>query len=169
MDSKQTHILKFLMLIFASVFSISIIGGCSSSKNEEPPQDFGEGKPGELVRSTKLVDLNPNEDRIVYEIQYPRHGLTSVAVLGFRSRALREETYSKKWKIIYEYSKEWPEYHQIPSSYTIYGYSQGTGKYDRLINRYTLIEVKPNQLFYRDTAGKIRVRDTSYFIILSQP
>lgn len=166
MDPSKTNALKSLMLALTCLFLVGIVVCFGSSEKDGPPQDYDKGKAGEKWRSAKLIGFSPEEDIIVYEVQYLLHGLTSKAVLGFKSRGLREETFSKKWKISYQYNKQYPEKNQVPSSYTIYGYSGHGDKYDKLINKYSIIQVKPSQILYRDSVGEIIVRDRSYFAII---
>jgi hypothetical protein len=83
-------------------------------------------------------------------------------------RAILEETFPEKWFIKYGYSDEHPQKLGLPHSYSVYGYSPDTKTYARLVNEYTLQEVRPGILRFRDTNGIIVDRDILYFIVVPE-
>jgi len=134
------------------------------SIGSEPPMSFGGANPGQMIRSTDLVDLNPAEDRMVYKISYPAYGLDSVAVISFRSKAMLEETFDGKWKVIYSYDSKNRPYRQIPASFKIYKHSNGG--YGALVNEYVLKEIRLGESVYQDASGRSKVVKMDYFIVV---
>ncbi len=144
-------------IILLALFSLVAVfsTGCSA---EEPPMNFGKREPGQMARSTKLLDMDGNVMR--HQITYPALGLTSIATVGFRTGVMREEVFEGKWKIVYLYD-DTPEIFGIPSTIIVYQFSGGS--YNKKINEYKYQDTKPNQIFYQDMNGKVVVRDPSYF------
>lgn len=131
---------------------------------DEPPMALGGLTLGQTTRETKLVDLQIGKE-IVYEVSYPVFGLKSTVRLGFVERGMREEVFEKKWKVLYEYSKQWPEYEQLPAGFSIYKYSEATGNYDTLVNHYSLVE-PGSKCTYIDSSGRKKFVESTYFILL---
>ncbi len=143
------------------------------SKSQEPPMNLGTTKPGDPVRIVKTLEVDP-----------AKGDLESLVILNIR-RTLQEETFPKKWRVVYEYNDVSSKVSgipgtisgihleglRIPSDYTIFGYSgvaqSGTEKYERLINKYALVELgTEGRAMYRDMAGKVVERELNYFDIL---
>jgi len=157
------------------VFALSVAAlflGCnkkedgSSARQDEPPMTMGGTQTDQKIRETKLVELNMEEDRIVYEVSYPVYGLKSIVKLGFVKRGMREEVFENRWKVVYEYNKNWDEYSQIPAAFTIYKYSDASGKYDILLNKYVMAGRGSKGFIYTDSSGRQKEVEASYFILL---
>lgn len=167
-----SHVLICHSLRVLAILLLAIIAGCSE-RSGEPPLSFGKGASGSLARHTKLVkrqggpaSLSPGNDYLNYEIEYPNHGLKSIATVGFMVGSLREEIFPKKWKVIYDYEgtwegRDWMEAYGIPLSIRIYAYSGG--KYSRDVNIYRLSKIVPNFPVYRDRLGKEKTIAATYF------
>lgn len=161
-----------LPMLFLVLVLVLGLAGCENKAEEatgstaldEPPMALGGSTPGQNIRETKLVDLKIGEE-IVYEVTYPVFGLKSTVRLGFVERGMREEVFDKKWKVVYEYSKQWRECDQIPAGFSIYKYSEATGKYDTLVNHYSLVE-PGSKCTYKDSSGRKKHVDSTYFILL---
>jgi len=105
-----------------------------------------------------------NPPGIVYEIEYARTGLISVARLDFSTRAMLEEVFAGKWRIVYEYGDMRDKAMKVPSTITIYSDREGSRN---LINRYELAELVPQEgARYRDKTGRTRTISYEYFDVM---
>ncbi|MBN2395716.1 MAG: hypothetical protein JXC36_04545 [Candidatus Atribacteria bacterium] len=155
--SNITSLFRYLFVTFFVFFSCNV----EQSTLDEPPMNYGRSSPGEMVGSTKMIGFG-SDNSIIYEISYPQWNLTSTATIGLRTNALREEVFEGKWKNVYKHEK-YPEVYATPSTIIVYAYNPNTGDYTKEINRYTLSRMETNELYYRDSRGKIVRRDMSYF------
>ncbi len=165
-QSSMRHSAGVLAILLLTAF------GCSGGSGE-PPLSLGDGSPRRLARKTKLVgreggpaDLRPGNDFLKYEVEYPNHGLKSIATVGLMFGSMREEVFPKKWRVIYDYEGTWEgllwhEAYGIPLSIEIYAYSGG--EYGRVINTYRLSKIVPNYPVYTDQSGQEKTIAVTYF------
>lgn len=121
---------------------------------------------GAIVRITEFASFEKKDDTLimVYKATYPTYNLTSeIKFKLLPARAILEETFQQRWYIKYEYSKEHSEIYRIPGLISIFAYSNDTQKYDRLLVKYTLAEIKLNKLIYRDQSGNELTINPNYF------
>jgi hypothetical protein len=117
-----------------------------------------------LPRTARLLSVSAEKDRASYEAQYA-DGLRSLLVIGVRSKALYEEAFPKRWKIVYHYHSKEAERALTPTSFTVYGYSAGTGAYDRVLTQYVLARAGREVAVYHTAAGQSKEVDAGYFVI----
>jgi hypothetical protein len=140
---------------------------CScTSTGDEPPFSLGSGTSGDEIRRTSLKEMVSDPPGIVYEIQYARMGLTSSARLDFTTRAMLEEVFPGKWRVVYEYRDMRNKALKVPSAILIYKDQKGA---KRLINRYDLVEMVPQEVArFRDKGGHSRLISYEYFDVMPE-
>jgi len=137
----------------------------SQPKVNEPPFSFGQASPGDMVRSTDLVDLK--DGQVVYEVEYPAVGLASVATLEFPMKQMIKEVFKDRWTVIYTYDDVMHKVSQLPTGIMIYNYVSGGDNQGQLINSYSFDSIlRPGIAKYIDRAGKSRSIDVSYFGVM---
>jgi len=147
--------------VFLLLAAILVIVGCG--KPAEPPFDQKANSSG-LVRSTKLEKMG--NGCIDYKVIYEGYNLESVASLDLSSGAMIKEVFPGKWVVVYNYDHLIYRYPKLPTSIVIYT-DAGKGKQGKQINRYTRIEIVPNQgARYFDNQGNERMISFSYFDVM---
>jgi hypothetical protein len=130
----------------------------------EPPFEFGSADAGAKVRKTSIKQMVASPPVIVYEVEYPAKGLTSLATVDLRSRAMVEEVFPGKWRVSYEYRDARDRAMKVPTAIVVYGDRGGSW---RELNRYELKELVPQDgARYRDGAGRSRLIPYTYFDVM---
>lgn len=173
-DNRGTTAKRFGRRLLVGLAMALWLCGCSRGAGE-PPLGLGEGGVGSQARKTKLVSregspagLRPGNDFLMYEVDYPFHGLTSIATVGLKFGSLREEIFPGKWRVVCDYKgmwdgRKWSEARAIPLSISIYGYSGRGEEYGRHINTYRLSKIVSGNPVYTDLSGKEKTIPASYF------
>lgn len=137
---------------------ISLMTGCAIGA-DEPPFSMGGGQPGDQVRATKLLHFG-EDGTTVYQVEYPRLHLTSLATIDMRTAAMVTETFEGRWNISYTYDDAFNKLSHLPNQIRI---ENSSGK---LINEYKFSEMAGNGVAaYTDPSGHTRTIDMSYFEI----
>lgn len=146
----------------------------------EPPLFCSKGDVPRVATSMKLVDIKQSKahklgeiqlyktDSITYEINYVGFGLSSTAVFEDGPKTiLVEETFSEKWKVTYEYSSVlYARDRGVPSTISVYSYSQNTKRYDALLRRYEYVEADwpRNDAIYEEGNNRVHCNAGSFVI-----
>lgn len=135
-----------------------------------PSRCIAVGADGKPVRIADLKVIDWEAMVLIYSIQYPPYGITSVAKFRLGpTRSILEETFPEKWLIQYEYTEKHPEKYGIPGSYSVFAYSPETKTYDRLLDKFTLLQIEwGGRGLFRNIAGKVIERDILYFIVVPE-
>lgn len=156
------------LLAAACLVIVVCVLGCSTLSSSEPPFSLGDGKPGQLVRETKLIRFDPSNRQIVYEVFYPAYGLTSVATLGLLSKEAISEVFAGRWTVLYRYDDQINQALQLPNTIEIYRYVTSGNNCGAPINTYTLTSTMASGVAnYVDRRGRVRKISTTYLSIMS--
>ncbi len=137
-------------------------------KKNEPPFNMGRGNPGDMVRSTELVNFENSQ--IVYKVEYLALGLTSVATLGFPMKETIKEVFEGRWTVIYLYDDMMHKASHLPTGIEIYKYASGGDNRGQLINSYSFDSItQPGKAKYVDKRGKSRTIDVGCFSFYLPP
>lgn len=156
---------RFFVVVFMVV--VLVIVSCSQELKDEPPFSFGQGRPGAMVRETKLVKFDPAGQQAVYEVRYPGHNLTSVAKLGYVFMEVTSEVFRNRWTVIYLYDDNMHRALQLPNMIEIYRYASTADNCGPLINAYRLqTPSAQGKAEYTDQQGHSIMISMSYLSVM---
>jgi len=134
-----------------------------------PSKCMGYAEDRVVTRSCELQEIDWDKKEVKYLIKYPAYKMESVTTFSLDNvRAVKEDIFPKKYRITYEYKGEYTEDKGIPASYTVYEYTDSTGKYDKVLGKFTIVSSDPAKITYKDEKGTQIIRDKVYFTPLPQ-
>ncbi|PIR96886.1 MAG: hypothetical protein COT91_04305 [Candidatus Doudnabacteria bacterium CG10_big_fil_rev_8_21_14_0_10_41_10] len=153
----------------ATLLLTFLLFSCVDLSQTEPPFSLGEGKPGEMVRSTKLVGMEQGREggppHLVYDVFYPANKLRSRATLEMLSGALLEEVFPGKWRVEYVYRDLQDRFMQLPIEISIY--TDADGARGKRVNNYIRVDLVTNKGgLYRGEAGNTKLISFQYLEVM---